>query len=83
MKKAAYIMGSMEITVGMILLSVASMIKKVLPALGRVAFQMAAAGSYSASNYEVSFPVVTVASVALIVFGLLQLCYFGIIQKDK
>ena len=83
MKQAAYIIGNIEITVGIILLSIASLIKQVMPFLGRVAYQAAAAGGYSASNYEVSFPSVTVASIVLIVLGLLQICYFGIIKKDK
>ncbi len=83
MKQAAYIIGSIEITVGIILLSIASLIKQVMPVLGRVAYQAAAAGGYSASNYEVSFPFVTVASIVLIVLGLFQICYFGIIKKDK
>ena len=83
MKQAAYIIGSIEITVGIILLSIASLIKQVMPFLGRVAYQAAAAGGYSASNYEVSFPLVTVASIVLIVLGLFQICYFGIIKKDK
>ncbi len=83
MKKAAYIIGSIEIIVGIILLSMASIIKQVMPILGRVAYQAAAAGGYSASNYEISFPFVTVASIALIVLGLFQICYFGIIRKDK
>ena len=83
MKKAAYIIGSIEIIVGIILLSMASIIKQVMPILGRVAYQAAAAGGYSASNYEISFPFVTVASIALIVLVLFQICYFGIIRKDK
>lgn len=83
MKKAAYIIGSIEIIVGIILLSIASIIKQVMPVLGRVAYQAAAAGSYSASNYAISFPFVTTVSIALIVLGIVQLCYFGIIKKNK
>ena len=83
MKQAAYIIGSIEITVGIILLSIASLIIQGLPFLGRVAYQAAAAGGDSASNYQVSFPFATVASIVLIVLGLLQICYFGIIKKDK
>ena len=83
MKKYAYIIGSIEIIVGVVLLSLASIIKKVMPVLGRVAYQAAAAGSYSASNYKISFTFVTIASVALIIFGILQICYFCIIKKDK
>ena len=83
MKQAAYIIGSIEITVGIILLSIASLIKQVMPVLGRVAYQAAAAGGYSASNYKVSFPFVTVASIVLIGLGLVQIFYFRIIKKDK
>ena len=83
MQKAAYIIGSIEIIIGIILMSTTSIIKQVMPLLGRVAYQAAAAGSYSASNYEMSFPFATVASIALIVLGGVQVCYFGIIKKDE
>ena len=83
MNKASYIIGSIEIIVGIVLLCVTSIIKQVMPALGRVAYQAAAAGGYRASNYAVSFPFVTVASTVLIGLGLVQLFYFGIIKKDK
>lgn len=83
MKKASYIIGSIEIIIGIVLLCVTSIIKQVMPVLGRVAYQAAAAGGYSASNYEISFPFVTVSSIVLIVLGLLQICYFGFIKKDK
>ena len=83
MKKAAYIIGSIEVIVGIMLLSIASIIKQVMPILGRAAYQAAAAGGYSASNYKVSFPFVTVASIVLIGLGLVQIFYFGIIKKDQ
>ena len=83
MKKAAYIIGSIEVIVGIMLLSIASIIKQVMPILGRVAYQAAAAGSYSASNYAVSFPFVTSVSIILIVLGIAQICYFGIIMKNN
>ena len=83
MNRVSYIIGSIEITVGVVLLCVTSIIKQVMPVLGQVAYQAAAAGGYSASNYEVSFPFVTVASIVLIGLGLVQIFYFGIIKKDK
>lgn len=81
MKKAVYIMGSLEIMLGAFLLGMMSMIKNALPALGRVAFQAAMKGSYSPSEYDVSFPIVTMISIALIVFGVLQVLY-GVLKKD-
>ena len=81
MKKALYIMGSLEIMLGALLLSLASIVKNTLPTLGRVAFQAAMKGSYSPNEYAVSFPVVTVISIALIVLDVLQVLY-GAIKKD-
>lgn len=82
MKKATYIIGSIEITVGIIMLSIASVIEQVMPLLGRIAWQTAAAGGYTPSDYAVSFPLVTIASIVLIILGALQVCY-GIIKKEK
>ena len=81
MKLSAYIIGSIEIIVGSILLSITSIIKEVLPVLGYAAYQAAAAGSYSPSNYAVSFPLVTMVSTVLIVLGVLQIGCFGVIKK--
>ena len=83
MNKVSYIIGSIEIIVGIVLLCVTSIIKEVMPTLGRVAYQAAAAGGYSGSNYEMSFPFVTIASIILIGLGIVQIVYFGIIKKDK
>ena len=46
MKHPAYILGSIEALAGVLLLSVTAIIKEVMPILGRIAFQSAAAGSY-------------------------------------
>jgi len=81
LKKALYIMGSLEIMLGGLLLSLASIVKNTLPTLGRIAFQAAMKDSYSPSEYAVTFPVVTVISVALIAFGVLQVLY-GAFKKD-
>lgn len=85
MKKSAYILGSIEIILGILLLCVDSIIKKVLPVLGRVAFQAAVIGSYSPSDYEVSFPFVTTSAVVLILVGIIQigLFVFGRCSKEK
>lgn len=82
MKKATYIIGSIEITVGIILLSIASVIEQIMPLLGRLAWQTAAAGGYTPSDYTVSFPFVTIASIVLIILGAFQIGY-GIIKKEK
>lgn len=85
MKKTLYILGSVEIILGILLLCVNSIIKTVLPVLGRVAYQAAAAGSYSPTNYEVSLPVVMTSAILLIGVGAVQigLCAFSKYSKEK
>ena len=73
MKKAVYIMSSIEIIIGAFILSQCSILKIVLPELGRVAYQAAAAGSYSALDYKVSFSLANTLAVILIVMGIIQM----------
>ena len=75
MKKSIYIMGSIEIILGALLLSIISIIKNVLPILGRVAYQVAVKGSYSSDNYIISVPIATVIAVLLILVGIVQMIY--------
>lgn len=72
MKQSVYIMSSVEIVIGALILSITSIIKNVLPVLGRVAYQAAAAGSYSPRDYNVSFALATTIAVLLIVIGIGQ-----------
>ena len=85
MKESLYVLGSVEIILGILLLCINSIIKTVLPVLGRVAYQTAAAGSYSPLNYEISLPFVVTAAVALIVVGVAQIgiAVFGNISKKE
>lgn len=81
MKKTfIYIMSSVEIVVGAFILSLCSIIKNSLPILGRVAYQAAAAGSYSPREYTASFPLATTFAVLLIIVGIGQLA-ISIIKK--
>lgn len=81
MKKAAYILGSLEIMIGILLLCANTIIKSVMPVLGRVAYQAAAAGSYSPRDYAVSMPLLIVSAIFLILIGSAQL-FFGVLRKD-
>lgn len=75
MKHAAYILGSIEFFLGIILLWFSSIMKNAMPVLGRIAYQAAAAGSYSSSNYDVAVAFPTVLSVLLIIVGIAQIAY--------
>ena len=72
MKKSVYIMSSIEVIIGAFILSICSIVKNTLPVLGRVAYQAAAAGSYSPRDYNVSFTLATTLAVLLIVIGIGQ-----------
>ena len=82
MKKTAYILGSIEIILGILLMCTHQIIQTVLPVLGRVAFQAAAAGSYSPRDYEVSMPLVIIAAVVLILAGIAQMIHFAARKPD-
>lgn len=81
MKHPAYILGSIEALAGVLLLSVTAIIKEVMPILGRIAFQFAAAGSYSPENYAAAFPLPIVLSVLLIAAGAVQIVY-AVLKKE-
>lgn len=81
MKKSVYIMSSIEIIVGAFILSICSIVKSTLPVLGRVAYQAAAAGSYSPTDYKVSFALATTIAVLLIIVGILQFV-IAVIKKS-
>lgn len=78
MKKYAYILGSIEMMVGVLLLCTTSIITKTLPLLGRVAYQAAAGGSYALDDYRVSFPLVNGISFVLIMIGIVQILVFAL-----
>jgi len=80
MKKSVYIMSSIEIIVGAVILAICSIVKNTLPVLGRVAYQAAAAGSYSPLSYDVSFTLANTIAVLLILVGILQLV-ISVIKK--
>lgn len=73
MKPSVYIMSSVEIVIGALILSITSIIKNVLPVLGRVAYQAAAAGSYSSLDYKTSFAFANTIAVLLSLAGGIQL----------
>ena len=80
MKKSVYIMSSIEIIAGAVILAICSIVKTTLPVLGRVAYQAAAAGSYSPLSYDVSFTFANMIAVLLIIVGILQLA-IAVIKK--
>jgi len=73
MKKVIYILGSIEIICGLLLLSTAAILEEVFPLLGRLAFQVAMTGGFSPNDYSSSFFTVTVVGIVFLVLGGIQL----------
>ena len=82
MKKSVYIMSSIEIIVGAVILAICSIVKTTLPVLGRVAYQAAAAGSYSPMSYDTSFSFANTIAVLLIIVGIGQMV-LAVIKNNK
>lgn len=82
MKKTMFILGSVETLTGIVLYSLANMLKNLMPVLGRIAFQGAAAGSYSPSNYILNITVPTAFAVVLMIVGLIQIVV-SIVKKEN
>lgn len=55
--------------IGICILFTTSILNKVLPMLGRAAYQAAAAGGYSPSDYVMNFIVINFFAILLIVIG--------------
>lgn len=56
--------------IGLVLLAVGRLAQRVLPLLGRMAYQAAAAGSYNPSDYRLPLPGYYVIALALVVLGI-------------
>jgi len=65
--------GALAIT-GIITLMTTSIINLVIPKIGRVAFQLAMAGSYNSNDYHINFIYVNIAAIFLIIMGIVLGC---------
>ena len=70
-KNSMYILGSVETIIGLLIVCCVSIIKQVIPKLGFVAYQGAAAGSYSPGHYNMSFGIVNFIAIIFILIGML------------
>ncbi|MBQ8424399.1 MAG: hypothetical protein IJY25_02310 [Bacilli bacterium] len=72
-KNSMYILGSIETIIGLLIVCCVYIIKQVIPKLGFVAYQGAAAGSYNPGNYNMSFGIVNFIAIIFILIGMLQI----------
>lgn len=71
MKTACFILSGISTLIGCITLITTSILNQFMQKLGRVAFQNAAAGSYSPSDYVMNFTFANTFAVVMIVAGLI------------
>ncbi len=57
------------VVAGLVLLALGRLVQRILPVLGRMAYQAAAAGSYTPADYRVSLGGYYIIALALIVLG--------------
>lgn len=81
MKKTAYIFGSIEMILGLLIIAGTSLLKEIMPMLGWVAYQAAAAGGYSSENYQMSCATAMNIAIVLIVIGVIQMVYAFLSRK--
>ena len=70
MNKVLFFFCNLIVFAGILILFTTSILNKVLPTLGYVAYQATAAGSYSPSNYVMNFIVINLFAILLIIIGL-------------
>lgn len=58
------------VLIGICTLILTTLINLILPKLGYIAFQAAAKGSYTASDYLIHFKTLNIAAIILIILGL-------------
>lgn len=73
MKKSLFIIGSVEISLGVFVLCITSILKELIPVIGYAAYQGAAAGSYNPGNYALSFEFPNFLAIVLIIAGATQI----------
>jgi hypothetical protein len=74
MNKIGFVFSGVFTVTGIITLLLTSIINSVMPKIGRVAFQIATAGSYSPNDYQINFIFVDIVAIILVGFGF----FFGI-----
>ncbi len=70
LNKVLFFFCNLAIFLGILILFTTSILNKVFPMLGYVAFQAAATGSYSPDDYVMNFIAINLFAILLIVIGL-------------
>ena len=81
MKKAGFIIGSIEIILGLISLIITSLIQQIIPKIARMCF-MFNNGGFGESKYIINTGFCNAIAVCLCLVGVLTIIYFVILKKE-
>lgn len=82
MKKTSLIIGSIEITLGLILLFTSTIIKEIIPKIARMCF-MFNTGSFTEGDYIINVGFANKIAIILCLIGITTIVYFLYIDKEK
>ncbi len=72
MNKILFFFCNLIVIIGICTILTTSILNKVLPMLGKAAYQAAAAGSYLRSDYIMNFTTINIFAILLIAIGLVS-----------
>ena len=81
MKKTGFIIGSIEIILGLLSLLVTSVIREIIPKVASIC-SMFNTRDFFEGNYIVSFGFANIISICLCLIGLLTIVYFAFNKKE-
>lgn len=82
MKKVGFIIGSIEIVLGLISLLITSITVQIIPKIARMCF-MFSLGSFSESDYIINIGFANIISICLCLIGIITIVYFVFIRKEQ
>ncbi len=82
MKKIGFIIGSIEITIGLVSFIITLLIQQVIPKIARMCF-MLGGGSFNESRYIINTSDPNTISIILCLVGIVTIIYGNAIEKIK
>lgn len=82
MRKIGFIIGSVEIVLGLISLIITSLIQQVIPKIARMCF-MFNNGSFGESDYMINTEFCNAIASCLCLVGVLTIIYFVVLKKES
>jgi hypothetical protein len=82
MNTALFATGNRLIVIGLMLLALGQLAEAIMPALGRAAFQAAAAGTYTPGDYALDLSLYYIIALGSLIGGII-LSVFTYLRRDR